>query len=193
MKTIALSIAGLMLMMAGPVFGEQTQSGAAAGTPDARINAAMAAAARAQIPVSLLQNKVAEGEAKNVPRERIATAVESRLSGLVRASGVLRAAELNAYSAGELGLMSDALEAGVSESVAIRTMRSAPEERRVVAIAVVTDLVRLGHGSEPAFVRVNSSLSTNTALANLQAEVATQLRLSGLNSTLEANGLLRLP
>lgn len=207
MMSKALSVLVLVLLFTAPVFAgqgqgrTQAQSGAQAqggvqaqgGTPDARIDAAMDAAARASIPVSLLKSKVAEGEAKRVPRERIAGAVETRLAGLIRAAGTLRAAEITAQSAGELGLMGDALEAGVSEAVAIRVSRSAPEERRIVAIAVLADLVRLGHGSEPAFLRVNSSLGTNTALANLQAEVAAQLRLSGLNSTLDASGILRLP
>lgn len=186
MRSKVASILCFMLWMTLPALAQTA-------TPDARISAAMEAAARAELPVSLLKNKVAEGEAKRVPRERIASAVEARLAGLVRAAAALRSAEVTAHSAGELGLMADALEAGVSESVAIKTWRNAPEERRVVAIAVLTDLVRLGQGSEPAFARVNSSLSTNAALANLQAEVATQLRLSGLNPTVEASGFLRIP
>jgi len=170
----------------------QVETQAQARTPQARIDAAMEAAARANIPVSLLTSKVAEGEAKRVSRERIATAVEARLGALMRASTATRRADIEAQSTGELALMADALDAGVSETVVIRTVRSAPSERRLVAIAVVADLVRLGHGSEPAFARVSAALTTNAALANLQAEVASQLRLSGLDSTLNTSGVLSI-
>jgi hypothetical protein len=164
----------LLLMALALVFAPHTLA-EQARAPQARIDAAIEAAARAAIPVSLLASKIAEGEAKRVPRERIAAAVEARLAALVRASGMLGRAEIEAQSAGELALIADALEAGVSESVVLRTLRSAAGERRVVAIAVLADLVRLGQGSEPAFVQVNAALRTNAALANLQAEVASRL------------------
>ena len=38
-----------------------------------------------RIPVSLLQSKIAEGRAKGIPMDRIATAVESRLRNLEHA------------------------------------------------------------------------------------------------------------
>ena len=91
-----------------------------------------------------------------------------------------------------MAIAADALQAGVSKTVLIRTLRSAPEERRVVAVAVVADLVRLGSQSDQAFARVNTALSSSVALANLQAEVASQLRLGGLTSTLDASGILNI-
>jgi hypothetical protein len=57
---------------------------------------------------------------------------------------------------------------------------------------VLADLVRLGQSSEPALARVTNALISNSALANLQAEVASQLRLGGLTSTLDAAGILRV-
>lgn len=173
----------------------QSQTQARAGTPEARIEAAMQAAARAEVPVSLIESKVAEGRAKRVPEERIAAAVEARASALIRASETLRDARIEAASEGELSVAADALEAGVSQNVLIRISRGASDDRRVVAVAVLADLVRLGHASENAFARVNAALTSSRALANLHAEVAAQLRRGGLNSTLNstlnAGGVIR--
>lgn len=170
----------------------QAQGQAQAGPAQARIDAAIQAAARADVPTSLLLSKVAEGRAKNVPQERIATAVEARLNSLVRASYALKRADVEAGSAAELSVSADALEAGVSESALIRVSRRAPDDRRVVAVAVLADLVRLGQSSESALARVNAAVTTSAALANLNAEVSSQLRLGGLSSTLDAGGILRI-
>lgn len=170
----------------------QAQGQAQAGPAQARIDAAIQAAARADVPTSLLLSKVAEGRAKNVPQERIATAVEARLSSLVRASSALKRADVEAGSAAELSVSADALEAGVSESALIRVSRRAPDDRRVVAVAVLADLVRLGQSSESALARVNAAVTTSAGLANLNAEVSSQLRLGGLSSTLDAGGILRI-
>lgn len=170
----------------------QAQGQAQAGPAQARIDAAIQAAARADIPTSLLVSKVAEGRAKNVPQERIASAVEARLSALVRASSALERAGAEAGTAAELAVSADALEAGVSEAALIRVSRRAPDDRRVVAVAVLADLVRLGQSSESAAARVNAAVTTSAALANLNAEVSSQLRLGGLSSTLDAGGILRI-
>lgn len=171
----------------------QTQTQSQAKAPHARIDAALQAAAEANIPASLLRSKIAEGEAKRVPEERVATAVEGRLRALLRASTTLQRAELAQRGAAELAVAADALEAGVTETALIRVARSAPEERRVVAIAVVADLVRLGQTSDAALAQVTSAVTTSAGLANLNAQVASQLRLGGLSSTLDAAGLVRIP
>jgi hypothetical protein len=158
----------------------------------------MDAAAEARIPTSLLANKVAEGEAKGIPGDRIATAVEARLSALIRAAGTLDRAGLESQSEGELLVTADALEAGVGEEALVAVSGRASGQRRVVAIAVLADLVRLGSEPGPASARVNAALGTNTSLANLsaevaanaalnnlQAEVASQLQLEGLDSILD--------
>jgi hypothetical protein len=170
----------------------EAQAQAQARSPKARIDAAMQAAARAKVPASLLQSKVAEGEAKHVPPERIAAAVELRLQSLVRASETMSRANVESASEGELAVAADALQAGVTESALITVTRNAPAERRVVAVAVLADLVRLGHQSEIALARVNTALTSSAALANLNAEVASQLRLGGLTSTLDATGIVRI-
>lgn len=168
--------------------GAQGQAQAQARTPQARIDAAMQAAAEANIPTELIKSKVAEGEAKRVPPERIATAVEARVTSLVRASETMKRADVEVRSAGELSVAADALDAGVSEGTLIRLTREAPAERRTVAVAVLADLVRLGNASDRALMRVSAALSSSAALANLHAEVASQLRLGGLTSTLDAAG-----
>src|SRR5687767_15979527 len=63
---------------------------AAAQTPQARIDAALAKAKSAGIPAALLESKIAEGRAKGVSMDRIAVAVERREAALERASSVLR-------------------------------------------------------------------------------------------------------
>jgi hypothetical protein len=185
----------LVLMLVPGVLAAQSQSpdATASSASRARIDAAVRAAAEAKIPTSLLTNKVAEGEAKHVDEARIATAVETRLRALLRASTVMKGAEVKEMSASDLAVAADALEAGVSESALIRVAKSAPEERRVVAVAVLADLVRLGKSSDVALTQVTAALGTSTALANLNAQVASQLRLGGLSSTLDATGIIRVP
>ncbi len=195
--TIAMVVPALLLwsapLGAQQVSGQATaQAQASARTPEQRIEAAMQAAARANVPASLLESKVAEGEAKRVPQERIAAAVEARASALIRASEVMQRAEIAAQGAAQLSVAADALTAGVSESALIEVSREAAPERRTVAVAVLADLVRLGTTSELALTRVSAALTSNAALANLQAEVASQLRLGGQQSTIEAGGILRI-
>jgi hypothetical protein len=177
----------------GTVAQGQGTGAAQAKTPQARIDAAMSVAADAKIPAALITSKVAEGEAKRVPQEWIAAAVEARVKSLVRASETMKRADVEFRNEGELLVSADALDAGVSESALLRVSREAPAERRTVAIAVLTDLVRLGHASEVALSRVTGAASSGAALANLHAEVASQLRGGGMKSTLEAAGIIRIP
>lgn len=152
---------------------------------DARIEAAMQAAARADIPASLLKSKVEEGEAKNVPQQRIAAAVEARLDALVKASRAMKDAKIESTTESELSVAADAMQAGVSQKSLVKVYRDAPQERRAVAVAVLTDLVRLGKANEHALARVSAAVRSNAALANLQAEVASQLHGRGLGATLD--------
>lgn len=169
----------------------QAQGEAQVRTPTARIDAAMQSAARADIPVSLLQSKVAEGEAKQIPQGHIAAAVEARLQALVSASETMKRADVEAASNSELAVTADAIEAGVSQNALIKVARSAPPERRAVALATLSGLVQLGHASEQAVARVTTVLGSNASLANLHAEVAAQLQAGGaVNSTL--NGVVRI-
>jgi hypothetical protein len=171
----------------------QSQGQAQSRTPQARIDAALSAAAEAKIPAELIRSKVAEGEAKRVPPERIATAVEARVKSLVRASETMKRADIEVQNSGELAVAADALDAGVSESALVTISRETPPDRRTVAMAVLADLVLLGNASDRALTRVSAAVRSNAALANLHAEVASQLRAGGMKSTLEATGIIRIP
>jgi hypothetical protein len=174
MKRI-LCFATLLAMW--PVLGE------AQGTPgpeEARVEAALAKAAEAGIPVTLLERKVAEGRAKGIPMARIAAAVENRLQALLQAHRVLEGASVEGATDGDLSVAADAVEAGVSESALLAISEGAPQERRAVAIAVLTDLVALGHASERALAQVQEALRRGPeALANLQARTGAELRARG--------------
>lgn len=165
----------------------------ASASAQARIDAALEAAARAEVPAELVRSKVREGEAKRVPPDRIAAAVEARVASLVRASETMKRAGVALQSVGELAVTADALDAGVSQTALLRLAREASPERRTVAIAVLSDLVRLGAGSADALARVSAAATSSAALANLQAELASQLTAGGLSSTLDAVGAIRLP
>lgn len=196
-RMLAVAIVALVpgvVSAQGTAQAQGTATAAAqATTPRSRIDATMDAAAKADIPVSLLESKVAEGEAKHVSEARIASAVEARYRALLRASSTLKRADVEHRSASELAVTADALEAGVSDEAVVRVSRTAPAERRVVAIAVLADLVRLGHSSGEALTQVNAAVSTSAGLANLNAQVGSQLRAGGLTSTLDAAGAVRVP
>lgn len=167
-----------------------TQAVAQAGTPQARIDAAMQSAARADVPTSLLESKVREGAAKGVPMERVAAAVEARLQALVRARDALHDADITSYTDGELLVAAEALSAGVDQTVLASVARSTPRERRAVATAVLTDLVRLGYENGEARARLDAALNGGPeALVNLRAEAAASLRARGLLATDVGAGL----
>jgi hypothetical protein len=195
-KMVAGLVPAIMLvpaMLGAQTAGAATQAQSQARTPQARIEAALSAAAKANIPAELIKSKIAEGEAKRVPSERIAAAVEARVTSLARASAAMKRGGVEVRDAGELAVTADALDAGVSEAALVRVTHDAPPERRTVAIAVLADLVRLGGGSDRAVSRLSAALASSAALANLHAEVASQLRLGGLSSTLDAAGIIRIP
>ena len=156
---------------------------AMAQTTQERIDAATAHAREAGIPVTLLESKVAEGKAKGIPMDRIATAVERREASLEKASQALRGRP--DVGAADLSVGADAIETGVSAAVLKAIADSAPRDRRVVAIAALTELVREGHVPEAALDRVKDALKRGPdALANLPAQAAAgQGRSSGQPST----------
>lgn len=158
-----------------------TPDAAQQGGADARIRATLTAAAAAHLPTKLLESKVAEGRAKHVPEDRIASAVEARYQALLRASSAMRSAGVQSAGAGDLAVAADALQAGVSESALVKLERSAPADQREVATATLAQLVQLGYGSDAALLRVNGALAQGEdALANLRAEAAASLRVRGL-------------
>lgn len=143
---------------------------AQAQAPEDRINTALARARAAGIPASLLESKLAEGKAKGVSMDRIAAAIEHRQAALEKAVQALRGQQdANA----SLAVGADAIEAGVSEAVLKAIADNAPRDRRNVAIAALTELVRQGSVPETALERVRQALKRGPdALANLPAEAA---------------------
>ena len=151
---------------------------AMAQTTQERIDAATAHAREAGIPVTLLESKVAEGKAKGIPMDRIAAAVERREAALEKASHALRGRP--DVGAADLAVGADAIESGVSAAVLKAIADSAPRDRRVVAIAALTELVREGHVPEAALESVKDALKRGPdALANLPAQAAAGQSRSG--------------
>jgi hypothetical protein len=139
--------------------------------PAQRIEAARRRADASGIPVSLLDMKVAEGRAKGVPADRIAGAVEIRLSLLARAREAMAVAGRGPLSAADLSAGADALSAGVSTEALGSLARSAPGDRRAVAIAVLAQLVQEGDRSDRALERVRLALANPETLRTLPGQV----------------------
>lgn len=163
-KSITLAIT--LLALSGPALSAQAPDAAA------RIEAAKQRAQAAGIPASLLERKVAEGRAKGVPADRIAAAVEQRLTRLTRAREVM-GRSVRQVAPSDLEAGADALQSGVSEAVLAAVAGKADAERRAVAIVALTELVRQGHAPEQALARVERAMAGGTeALQNLPAQAA---------------------
>jgi hypothetical protein len=151
-------------------------------TPQQRIDEALRRAGESGVPVALLESKVAEGRAKGVPIDRIATAVEQRFETLSRVRTSF--GDRQQLTPAELGVAADALQSGVSET-AVRTLsETAPRDRRAVAIAMLTHLVTMGLASETALERVSEALQRGgDALMNLPAQAQGQGRGRGVGGS----------
>jgi hypothetical protein len=159
---IAVAVIAVMTAGAGVAFAQ---------TPQEQIDAALAKALEAGIPVSLLESKIAEGKAKGIPMDRIAAAVEHRAAGLAKAQAALSGQ--TDVGPADLAVGADAIEAGVSEAVLSKLAVTVPRERRVVAIAALEQLVSLGHAPASALERVQEALKRGPeALLNLPAQAA---------------------
>jgi microcompartment protein CcmK/EutM len=141
-----------------------------AQSPQERLDTAITHAQEAGIPVSLLQSKIAEGRAKNIPMERIATAVENRLRNLEQAKIAMNRGATD-VDAAQLSVGADAIGAGVSEAVLTQIATSASRDRRAVAVAALTQLVLHGTAPDVALLQVKDALAHGPqALANLAAQ-----------------------
>ncbi|HET6228973.1 MAG TPA: hypothetical protein VFE05_02775 [Longimicrobiaceae bacterium] len=150
------------------------------GTPEQRIEQARRQAAAGHIPVSLLDGKVAEGRAKGVPMDRIASVVERRLVSLGHARDAMARAASGGVRAEDLSVGADALDAGVNATVLGTLAGSAPADRRAVAIAVLTQLVREGDPQDRALKSVQDALGRGAdALRSLPATEAAERESHG--------------
>jgi hypothetical protein len=172
MRTITMCLTAALLTAPAALLAQDSTSSSRPAA-QARIDAALTAATRAGVPASLLERKVAEGEAKGVAMDRIAAAVEQRLEALTAAHDALLKAGLTSTTEGQLSVAADAVQAGVSQSALVAVSKDAPEGSRAVALAVLADLVTMGQASERALARVQTALARGPeALANLSAEAA---------------------
>jgi len=171
MRRTTMFLATALAFMPVTLFAQDSTS--AAGGSDARVHAALETALDAGIPVSLLERKIAEGKAKGIPMDRIAAAVEKRLDALTKAGDALAKAGLEHPSEGDLSVAADAVQGGVSATALTTISQTAPQDRRAVAIAVLTELVAQGNAPESALERVQTALARGPeALANLHGETA---------------------
>lgn len=174
MRSTTLCLAAALILAPAALLAQDstTAAGPAAGA-NAQIDAALSTALEAGIPVSLLERKIAEGKAKGVPMDRIASAVQHRLDALTKAQDALEKAGLESTTEGELSVAADAVQGGVSQTALAAISQRSTDGSRAVAIAVLTDLVAQGHASDQALSRVEAALAKGPeALANLSAESA---------------------
>ncbi len=137
-----------------------------------RIEAAMQRAAAAGIPVSLLENRVAEGRAKNVSEEQIAGAVERRVAALAHAHEALSPSG-RTVSTADLAAGADALERGVAGQAIGAVSELARDADRPAAITVLAYLHEQGLPVGEALSRVAGALQNGPgALANVLTQVA---------------------
>lgn len=164
MKRHTLLVAALAAVaLAGPAAGQED--------PAQRISAVIERARSAGLPVQLLESKVAEGRAKNVPLERIAAVVEQRATAMGRAQQVLRDVLGEAdVPAEDVAVAADALQVGVAEAVVAEVAAASDGPRRTVAIAALAQLVADGVLPEEALARVRTAMERgHEALMNLPA------------------------
>jgi hypothetical protein len=153
-----IALAAAIVMLVWPA------SLARAQTPQERIDAAMARARDAGIPVALLESKVVEGRAKGVSMDRIAGAVERREVALKDASQALQGQQVGLTG---LALAADAVESGVSQVVLQSLIKEAPQDRRLVALAALGHLVENGQAPPVALKAVQGAMGSPEALVNL--------------------------
>lgn len=143
-----------------------------AQTAEERIEAAMARAQQAGIPLSLLETKIGEGTAKGVAMEKIAVAVEKRANALLQAKSVMGRGGKELSDA-DLASGADALGAGISEAILQTISETAPQERRAVAITALTALVAAEVVPAEALQKVMEALARGPeALASLPGAAA---------------------
>lgn len=164
-------LAALVLALASSVAAQES--------PAARIDAAKRSVAAAGVPASLLENRIAEGRAKGIPMERIATVVERRAAALVEARrGMAGAHDLGPA---DLGAGADAVEAGIDAQTLRSVISGARDQDRPVAIAVLTYLHReRGLPVDQALARVKAAIAKGPdALRTLPGKASAEGRGGG--------------
>lgn len=213
MKNIYISMAALAALlsisMPAAVQAQADDAARARAALDAaaaaRFDAALTRADREQVPTASLVSKALEGAAKRVPPDRIAAAVEQRLSLLVRARAALqpeRRDATRARVAAEISAVADAMQRGVDDD-AVRRLRedAPPEEPIATAVHVLADLVQRGVPADVALdvlaawrARGNSAADLTEVPAGIDRLVRQGMRPAQAGATLAATlrGRVRL-
>jgi len=145
----------------------------------ARMAAAVERVTERGMPASLVRSKIAEGQAKGVPAERIAQAAERRADALIRAQDAFARAGVQPREA-DYAAGADAIGRGVSAAVVGDVARSATPETRAVAITVLDQLVGMGIPANEARDRIRAAGAAGPeALANLPAQAAAAMGRRG--------------
>lgn len=204
-----LAMAALITISAPAVASAQADDAARAraaldAAAAARFDAALMRAEREQVPTESLVSKALEGAAKRVPPDRIAAAVEQRLSLLVRARAALQPERSAARGrvAAEISAVADALQRGVDDDAVRQLRRDAPPEEPIgTSVHVLADLVQRGVPADVALdvlaawrARGNSAADLTDVPAGIDRLVRQGMRPAQAGATLAATlrGRVRL-
>jgi hypothetical protein len=142
----------------------------------AQIEAQLARAREAGLPVAPLLDKAVEGIAKRVPGDRIAGAVTQLSAELERANGLLRDGVPPA--AADVSAVADALRRGVPEPAVRRVaQRAGPGEPVALSIHTVGDLIDQGVTSDEALAVLEAWRGRGGQVAELRELPAAVERL----------------
>lgn len=136
------------------------------GDAASRIDAALARAEAAGVPMESMEARQAEGKAKGVPLDRLAEAMEHRAEALIAARDAMPESDESTVAAG-----ADAVEMGIGKDVLGYIESTVPGERRFVAVFALSRLAALGHEPADALQKVEEALARGPEAL---AEVAEQ-------------------
>jgi hypothetical protein len=143
---IILLALGLLLHLPAAAAQDPRLEARLDSTTRARVEAALASARAEGLPTEPLVQKALEGASKGAPGPRIVDAVATVLADLHRAREALGLA-----AADELVAAAAALRAGATPSMIGEMRRVAPHGAVAVPLAVFTDLVAGGMGTDAAW------------------------------------------
>lgn len=136
-----------LLILAAPAAGQDPRLGQRLDSATAAAVAALLdSARRTDLPVEPLLDRALEGASKRAPGERILAAVRLRLGELVVARNALGPGADPA----ELDVAAAALHVGAMPADLSRLRTARPDDRLVVPLAVLTDLVARGVPADTA-------------------------------------------
>jgi hypothetical protein len=158
----------------------------ASTSSNARIQASYQHAAQIGIPTALLENKVAEGQAKGVSQAQIATAVEHRLE-LLQSSRTALMSNGQAASAAEMNAGADAIAAGATLTSLLEVRSASGAQTGAGALTLLARFVQSGEASGSAVAHVETLLQQNPALVS-QANIAALANIGAAGAASQGAG-----